>query len=229
MASQDETARLLERTPLFSGLSPSELDELAQLAVPRTYEAGQVVFREGDQGDTCFVVRSGAVKITREHGGRTIALAELRAGDTFGELSMFGGEVRSATAQALEPTAAVALLAGDIRRLLAGNPEIALKMLETMANRVRATNQRLANQSFQTVAGRVAGVLMQLVDARQSEGAGERDVLVETTQADIAQLAGASRESASRFLATLERDGLVTTQRGRVIVHDPSALRNYIY
>jgi CRP/FNR family cyclic AMP-dependent transcriptional regulator len=229
MASQDETATLLARTPLFSGLSLAELDELAQVAVPRTYEPGQVVFREGDQGDTCFVVRSGAVKITREHGGRTIALAELRAGDTFGELSMFGGEVRSATAQALEATAAVALLAGDIRRLLARNPEIALKMLETMANRVRATNQRLANQSFQTVAGRVAGVLMQLVDARQSEGAGERDVLVETTQADIAQLAGASRESASRFLATLERDGLVTTQRGRVIVHDPSALRNYIY
>src|SRR5215211_2455364 len=136
MASEDETARLLERTPLFAGLSPAELQELAKVAVPRTYEAGQVIFREDDEGDTCFVVRSGAVKITREHGGRTIALAELRAGDMFGELSMFGGEVRSATAQALESTAAVALLAGDVRRLLAGNPEIALKMLETMANRV---------------------------------------------------------------------------------------------
>jgi CRP/FNR family transcriptional regulator, cyclic AMP receptor protein len=229
VASADETARLLERTPMFAGLTQAEIEELAKVAVPRSYEAGQVIFREGDEGDTCFVVRGGAVKITREHGGRTIALAELRAGDMFGELSMFGGEVRSATAQALEATHAVALLAGDIRRLLAGNPDIALKMLETMANRVRATNQRLANQSFQTVAGRVAGVLMQLVDARQSEGAGERDVLVETTQADIAQLAGASRESASRFLATLEREGLVTTQRGKVVVHDPGALRNYIY
>jgi CRP/FNR family transcriptional regulator, cyclic AMP receptor protein len=215
--------------PLFDGLTPAEVAELAKVAVPRTYEAGQVVFREGDQGDTCFVVKSGAIKISREHGGRTIALAELRVGDMFGELSMFGGEVRSATAAALEDTAAIALLAGDVRRLLAGNPEIALKMLETMADRVRATNQRLANQSFQTVAGRVAGVLMQLVDARQSEGASDSDVLVETTQADIAQLAGASRESASRFLATLERQGLVTTQRGKVIVHDPGALRNYIY
>jgi CRP/FNR family transcriptional regulator len=229
MVAADETARLLERTPMFAGLSPSELVELAKVAVPRSYEAGQVVFREDDEGDTCFVVRSGAIKITREHGGRTIALAELRAGDMFGELSMFGGEVRSATATALESTSAVALLAGDVRRLLAGKPEIALKMLETMANRVRATNQRLANQSFQTVAGRVAGVLLQLVEARRAEGAGERDVLVETTQADIAQLAGASRESASRFLATLERQGLVTTQRGKVVVHDPGALRNYIY
>src|SRR4051794_24432044 len=187
MASVDEIARLLERTPMFHGLSPSELDELAKVAVPRRYEAGQVVFREGDSGDTCFVIRSGAVKITREHGGRTIALAELRAGDMFGELAMFGGETRSATAQALEDSSAVALLAGDIRRLLTNSPDIAVKMLEAMADRVRATNERLANQSFQTVAGRVAGVLIDLVDSRQSEGAAANDVLVEATQADIAQ------------------------------------------
>jgi CRP/FNR family transcriptional regulator, cyclic AMP receptor protein len=229
MAMEEETARLLARVPILAGLSQEEIAELAKVAVPRTYRSGEVVFREGDSGDTCFVVRSGAIKITREHAGRTIALAELRSGDMFGELAMFGGEMRSATAQALEDTGAVALLAGDIRRLLMGNPDIAVKMLEEMANRVRATNERLANQSFQTVAGRVAGVLIDLVDARQAEGAGASDVLVEATQADIAQLAGASRESASRFLATLERQGLVTTQRGKVIVHDPGSLRNYIY
>src|SRR3954447_16898370 len=131
VAVEDDTVRLLERVPMFGGLAPGEIEELAKVAVPRTYESGQVVFREGDEGDTCFIVKSGAVKITREHGGRTIALAELRGGDMFGELSMFGGEVRSASAQAMEPTAAVALLAGDVRRLLAGNPEIGLKMLET--------------------------------------------------------------------------------------------------
>jgi CRP/FNR family transcriptional regulator, cyclic AMP receptor protein len=229
MAIQEDTVTLLERLSIFSTLSPTEITELAQVAVPRSYASGQVIFREGDTGDTCFVVRSGAVKITREHGGRTIALAELRGGDIFGELAMFGGEQRSATATALEDTTAVALLSGDVRRLLTTNPDIAVKMLESMADRVRATNERLANQSFQTVAGRVAGVLIELVDSRQSEGAGVRDVLVEATQADIAQLAGASRESASRFLATLEREGVVTTQRGKVIVHDPGALRNYIY
>ena len=52
---------------------------------------------------------------------------------------------------------------------------------------------------------------------------------IRATQAEIAQLAGASRESASRFLARLERDGVVTTGRGKVLVHEPSALRNYIY
>ena len=76
---------------------------------------------------------------------------------------------------------------------------------------------------------RVAGVLAQLVESAQREGAGERDVLVTTTQADIAQLAGSSRESASRFLAVLERAGVITQGRGRITVHDPDALANYVY
>jgi CRP/FNR family transcriptional regulator len=214
---------------MFSALAEGEISELAKVAVPRSYSPGQVIFREGDHGDTCFIVHSGAVKITREHGGRTIALAELRGGDVFGELSMFGNEVRSATAQSLEDTHAVALLGGDVRRLLNTRPEIAIKFLEQLAQRVRSANDRVAQQSFQTVAGRVANVLSGLVVTRQAEGAGDSDVLIEATQADIAQLAGASRESASRFLATLERQGVVTTQRGKVIVHDPGALQNYIY
>ena len=72
-------------------------------------------------------------------------------------------------------------------------------------------------------------MLVGQVEARISEGAGERDVVISATQADIAQLAGSSRESASRFLATLERAGVVSTGRGKVTVHDPAALRNYIY
>ena len=63
----------------------------------------------------------------------------------------------------------------------------------------------------------------------QGEGAGETDVLVTVTQADIAQLAGSSRESASRFLAVLERAGVITQGRGRMTVHDPDALQRYVY
>jgi CRP/FNR family transcriptional regulator len=88
---------------------------------------------------------------------------------------------------------------------------------------------RIARQSFQTVQSRVAGVLGQLVAQVQAEGGGDRDVLVTITQADIAQLAGSSRESASRFLAVLERAGVVSQGRGRVTVHDPAALGRYVY
>jgi CRP/FNR family transcriptional regulator, cyclic AMP receptor protein len=225
-----DTAGLLARVSLFSDLSREELKSMADVAVPRSYDGGHVVFREGDSGDTCFVIRSGSVKVVRNHaGGRTITLAELRQGDIFGELAMFSGETRSATVEALEPTTAVALLAADVRRLLVGHPDIAVKMLAGLADRLRTANERIASQSFQTVAGRVASVLLAQVETRRDEGAPERDVLIKGTQTDIAQLAGSSRESASRFLASLEREGVVTCGRGKVIVHDPAALRGYIY
>ena len=226
----EETARLLARTEIFADLEARELAAVAQVAVPRRWDRGQVIFREGDTGDTCYLLRSGAVVLTREHqDGRMVALAELRAGSLFGELAMFRGETRSATAEAVEPATAVALLAGVMQRLIRRHPDLALKLLAGLAERVSRTNERLLQQSFQTVAGRVAGALLAQTISRQAEGAPEADVLIRATQAEIANLAGTSRESASRFLATLERAEVVTLGRGKVTVHDPGRLRNYIH
>src|ERR671938_1358916 len=117
MSPGEDTARLLGRVSLFADLSERDLAELAQVAVPRSWLAGEVVFREGDPGDTCYVIRSGCVRVTRRHSdGRQITLAELREGDIFGELAMISGETRSATVEATQPTTGVAILAGDLRR-----------------------------------------------------------------------------------------------------------------
>ena len=121
------------------------------------------------------------------------------------------------------------MLGPDMRRLLREHSDIAVKLVISLGRRLREANERISRQSFQTVQSRVAGVLGQLVIQAQSEGAGEPDVLVTVTQADVAQLAGSSRESASRFLAVLERAGVVTQGRGRVTVHDPAALQRYVY
>jgi CRP/FNR family transcriptional regulator len=123
----------------------------------------------------------------------------------------------------------IAIVAADMRRLLREHPEIAVKLLAALGRRLRQTNERLTRQSFQTVQSRVAAVLAQLTEAAVAEGAGDGDVLITSTQADLAQLAGSSRESASRFLAVLERAGVVTQGRGKLIVHDPAALERYVY
>jgi CRP/FNR family transcriptional regulator len=142
---------------------------------------------------------------------------------------MFDDERRSATVEALDNTDAIGILGNDMRRLLREHPDISVKLLAALGRRLRETNERLARQSFQTVQSRVAAVLSQMVSAAQDEGASERDVLIIATQADVAQLAGSSRESASRFLAVLERAGIITQGRGKLVVHDPSALGRYVY
>lgn len=230
MAASEQVAQLLSRVSIFSGLTPEQLAGLASVAVPRRWDAGEVIFREGDAGDTCYVVQDGCVRVTRNHpDGRTITLAELRSGDLFGELAMFDSERRSATVEAADDTSAVALLAGDMRRLLMNHPDISIRLLTAFSARLKEANERISRQSFQTVASRVAGVLLSHSETLEAEGISPHDVLIHSTRAEIAQLAGSSRESVSRFLATLERAGLVTCGRGKVMIHDPAALRRYIY
>ncbi|HEY2602245.1 MAG TPA: Crp/Fnr family transcriptional regulator [Thermoleophilaceae bacterium] len=230
MAASGDIAQLLGRVSIFTDLSEPQLLDLASVAVPRRWSSGEVIFREGDTGDTCYVVQDGSVRVTRNHtDGRTITLAELRPGDLFGELAMFDSERRSATVEAVVDTTGVALLAGDMRRILLRHPEISIKLLSAFADRLKEANERISRQSFQTVASRVAGVLLAHAEMLEAEGGEAHNVLIRSTRAEIAQLAGSSRESVSRFLATLERAGLVTCGRGKVVIHDPAALRSYIY
>ena len=128
-ASPEAIADLLSRVPTFTGLSHDELIRIAQVTVPRSFPAGSLVLREGDPGDTCYVMRCGRARITREHTGRAITLTNIGPGEIFGELAMFGGEVRSATVEAIEDVEAVAILADDLKRLLSEHPEIAVKLL----------------------------------------------------------------------------------------------------
>jgi CRP/FNR family transcriptional regulator len=116
-----------------------------------------------------------------------------------------------------------------MRRLMLQRPELAVALAAALSRRLRATNERLASQSFQTVQSRVANVLTQLVAQARAEGADSDEVPITATQVDVAMLAGSSRESASRFLASLERAGVISQGRGRLIVRDPDALQNYVY
>jgi CRP/FNR family transcriptional regulator, cyclic AMP receptor protein len=225
-----EVVELLGRVPAFSTLERGDLERIAEVAVPRAFEPGQAVFREGDASNTCYVVREGHARAISTHAdGRTITLATFGPGDIFGELAMFEEELRSATVEAIEPTSVVGVLGGDMRRLMTEHPEIATRLVIALGRRLREMNERLSRQSFQTVQSRVAVVLSGLVEQQIAAGKGESDVLVTSTQADLAQLAGSSRESASRFLAVLERAGVISQGRGRLVVHDPEALKHYVF
>jgi CRP/FNR family transcriptional regulator, cyclic AMP receptor protein len=226
---QASAVELLARVPLLSGLEPSELERIAQVAIPRSFPKGARVFHEGDRTDACYVIRAGEVRVTREHpDGRAIALATLGPGELVGELAMLDGGVRSASVEALTDVDLLAVSAADMKGLLERNAEITAKLVIALTKRLRETNERISRQSFQTVPSRVAGVLSQLVSEENAEH-GRDGVTIRMNQADLAQLAGTSRESVSRFLAVLERAGVVRVGRGRVTVLEPHRLRAYIF
>lgn len=226
MNSDKDALELLRRVPAFSELSAEDLEPLAQVAVTRKFPGGTRVFTEGDRGDTCYLIKFGGVRVTRQHSdGRVITLASLNPGDIFGELAMFDGELRSASIEAVGDLEVLALVGEDVRLLLSKHPRVTVKLLASLARRLRIANERISRQSFQAVAGRVAKALLDLTEEVTEAG----PVTVYATQTDIAQLAGTSRESVSRFLSTLERDQIVHRGRGRIVVKERSALTRYIY
>jgi CRP/FNR family transcriptional regulator, cyclic AMP receptor protein len=221
---------LLRRVPLFSELSTGELDRVAQVGIPRSFPRETRIFHEGDPGDACYIVREGSARVTREHpDGRAITLATLGPGAIFGELAMLDGERRSASVEATENTELVALPASDVRKLIREHPEMAEKLVVALTRRLREANERISRQSFQTVPSRVAGVLNQLLADEAVTPMVRDGVTIRLRQADLAQLAGTSRESVSRFLATLERAGVVRVGRGMVTVLEPERLDAYIF
>jgi CRP/FNR family transcriptional regulator len=225
-----DVIELLRKVPLFTELSDGELTRISQFAIPRSFPRDTRVFHEGDPGDACYIVRTGSCRVTREHpDGRAITLANLGPGAIFGELAMLDGEARSASVEATEDTELLALPASDMRFLIREHPGMAEKLVVALTRRLREANERIARQSFQTVPSRVAGVLDQLLAEDRVAPSMRDGVTIRLRQSDLAQLAGTSRESVSRFLATLERAGVVQVGRGRVTVLEPERLDAYIF
>ena len=223
-----DTRDLLAGLPLFETLNARELEELVNVAVPRSFDRGEVIFQEGSQGDVMYVIREGRVLIKREHaGGRTIALTEMGPGDLFGELSVFDKEVRSATVECIEPTKVVALTSGDVSRVLTQSPVIAVKLIQQLSRRLRVANSRIGDQYFQSTEGRIVNVVLGLAE-QQNDGVVMPGTIVRANQSEIAQLASTSRETVSRFLANCQRAELLTTYRGKLQIRDPDGLRRLV-
>jgi CRP-like cAMP-binding protein len=227
---QDDTiVALLAGHEWFASLTKEELGDLAAKAQTVYWEPGTVVFEEGDRGDACYVLHSGSVKILRRFpDGRRITLARLGPGSVVGELALFNGERRSASVEAVEPTLAIVLAGPDVMAILRTDPEAAISVAVGLADRLRAANERMFEHALATVTGRVAATLLGQVEARQAQGAREHDVELVGSSTDIARLAGAPRESATRVLHWLENEGVISLKRGKTIVHDPAALSRYL-
>lgn len=222
---QDTVVALLDSVDWFSSLTNEELENLARRSKTVHWDLGEVVFEEGDRGDRCYVLHSGQVKVLRRFpDGRRVTLARIGPGGIFGELALFNGEQRSATVQATEPSVGVALDTDTVMAILRTDAEAALSVAISLADRLRATNERLFESSVSSVSGRVVATLLSQVEARQQQGAGDKDVEVVGSVVDIARLAGADRESATRVMHWLENEGIITIKRGKTVVRDVPAL-----
>lgn len=217
----------LAQTALFAEVDEKALDAIAQKAVHRRYRKGSVIFVQGEQGERCFAIVEGAVKISAYHqDGREAVIAVLGPGDVFGELSLFDQAARSADASAIEDTELLSLDANAMTEAIAAHPELGLSLLRVLGRRLRLTNEALQDIAFFDVPGRVARRLADLAEAHGVPEESGTLIDLPLSQESLAQMVGATRESVNKALAALRRRGLVDRMGRKYVVADIEKLRS---
>ena len=143
MAQHDAMLVSLRQTELFRDLDTPTLQLIVQQLTEHTYDAGQVVFREGDAGDRFFLLLSGAMQVCVERNNTTITYAILQPGECFGEMALIEDTARSATVRAQTPARCYTLSKQDFLDLIQRYPHVALEVMRNLSRRLRHTSSRL--------------------------------------------------------------------------------------
>lgn len=216
-------AEALREIPLFATLTPDDLAQVATVTVERRYTRGDIIILAGQEGGALYFVRRGLVKVYRtSEEGKEQALRLIGAGHTFNDVPALDGGPNPASAMAMEPTTVYVTSGGQLQRLIAERPGLAVAAVRTLAVALRGLVQLVEDLSFRHVSGRVAKILLEQEEQDATEGERSQRRL---TQQEIAAMAGTAREMVGRALKELEMAGAIRNERGHITVLSAERLR----
>jgi CRP/FNR family transcriptional regulator len=212
---------LLSESPVFSNLSPKELENLASAGIRKTYQSGEILVLAGDPWEYLFLVTKGKIKALKESPeGRSLVIAELEKGDLFWGLAFFeAGIGNPVTLQAIQPASVVLWNREKILKLLMENGRVTWELTKIMVKRMLQASEVIEGLAFQPVAGRLARLLVEF-PGKASSGPTTRSLTLDEMAARI----GSTREMVCRFLQRFADDGLIKITRTEFEVMDGGKL-----
>jgi CRP/FNR family transcriptional regulator/CRP/FNR family cyclic AMP-dependent transcriptional regulator len=222
----------LARIPLLRDVSPDSLEQLTRCLRRRVYHRGEVIFHQGDPGDTMHLVRSGRIKIVvPSESGDEAVLAILGPGDCFGELAVIDGGPRSASVVAMEQVETLMLGRQDFLAFFRGNSEAAERLVVNLARIIRRVNEDVADLAFLDLPGRLAKKLLDLADSHgePTDGGKGIEISVPLTQEELAGMIGATRPSVNKVLGWYEDQGAIQRRGRKIAILKPDMLRRRVY
>lgn len=212
---------LLQSVSIFWDLSDDELELISDKMVHKVFDSAKMIVLEESEGEQCFFVTKGSVKITRQgKKGREVILAILNAGDFFGEMSLLDGDGRSANVVALEASEVLTLARNEFLDILEKYPKISICLLEELTHRLRKSDQQIESLSLSDVEQRIGITLIRLAEELGTIKQGSVTITNLPFQQDIANMAGTSRETVSRTFKLLEEKGLLSRQGRHLVIYN---------
>jgi CRP-like cAMP-binding protein len=219
-------SELFGRSALFVTLPDEKRAEVADHLIRRRFEKDEYLFFEGDAAEWVVFVAQGRVKmIKHSESGRETILSTFGPGQIVGEVGVLVGEAYPATAQALEPTVTLSLRRADYAELVRGQPDLAWALIEELGRRLQRAHETIRIMAVEKVERRVARVLLRMANSagERLEGGAVR-ITVPLSRQDIADMAGTVLETAIRAMSKFQKQGLIETWEGRIILLQPHQL-----
>ncbi len=219
---------LLTAVPLFSGLNEEEVRSLQALSKTRSYPKDNVLFLQGDPGDSFYLILSGEVKVAiLGADGREYILSFLKSGDFFGEMSLFDSESRSASVVTTTAATFLIIQREAFLNYVTQTPSVLTKFLSTFSIRLRKTDAQLGDLALLNVHARIVKTLLMLAQTNVQEiSAGQRIISKRLTHQDLASMVGTTRETVTRILNELKTQGHIANDGRKIIIH--KSLHQYL-
>lgn len=217
---------MLRRAAITRELDDGAMARLARVCVVRRLGRGQMLFNEGDPSQALHIVCSGRLRVVRTSDeGNELVLSVIAAGGTIGELSVFDGEPRSATVEAIEPSEVLAIPTAHLREVLMASPASLMAVVAELATTVRRLTGSTSDLVFLDLPHRIARYLV-LHAVERGDGTAHVDLAM--SQSGMAAQLGAARQSYNTALNGLVRDGLIRLDGRRVEIDDLQTLRDFL-
>lgn len=216
----------LKQAPITSTLGDAALEDLARSSVVRQFRRGQVLFSEGDQGESFYLVLSGRVRVLRySDEGNELVLSVVGPGGAIGELSIFDTEPRSATVEAIERCVMLAVPNARIREALMASPASLLAVVSGLAATVRRLTGSASDLVFLDVPHRIVKfLLLNCID----HGDGTAHVDLPMSQSGTAAQLGIARQTFNTALRSLARENLIVVEGRKIGIPNLAALRAFL-
>ncbi len=222
----DKILKILNQTPLFSGLADDELEKVRTIAVDKFYNKGKTVFLEGDEGNGFYIVASGKVKIFKVSlEGKEKILHIYGPGSPFGEVPVFSGNRFPANAETLLKSHLLFLPRKRFTMLISTNPSLAINMLGVMSMRLREFAVQIENLSLKEVPGRLAAYLLYLSKEQPRIHSDDNRVTLTISKGQLASLLGTIPETLSRIFAKMNQQNLISVNGKDIHLHDLEGLK----
>jgi CRP/FNR family transcriptional regulator, cyclic AMP receptor protein len=222
------TVRLdsLRNVPLFRDFDETELTQVAGLVTTHRYTKHQTIFREGDPGQSFYLILSGSVAVVRiASDGRETILSILKERDFFGEMSVFDTSVRAAGVRTMTDAEVGVIERDDFLALIDKTPRIGRLLVIALSERLRAANKLIAATTSQDIRARLASLLLNLMQNFGEPVSTGTRISLRLTNQEMANMIGTTRETVNRTLNRFWDERLIDMRTAHVIVAEPEKLR----